>query len=160
MSFDVHLVASTSSPPPGVFEAKVDAALQALGAQGGVANETFRTHDGLETELYATGGGGAMFALRGLSLSMADAIFAVAEATACFILPPAEVLTPLRTPSNIGSPSVRDEEFPPPIPIADSAALMAVLNDGFDGWSRFRDQAVAAPLPRKKSWFSQLFSRS
>jgi hypothetical protein len=162
MSFDVHLLASTSSPPPGAFEAKVDAVLRALGAEGGVAEEGLRTHDGLEAELYAAGGGGAMFALRGFSPSMAEAIFAVADATSCFILSAAEVATPLRTPANAGDLAMNPEEaaeFPPPLPIADAAALMAIMAGDFDGWSRYRDQIQAAPKP-KKSWLGRLFSRS
>ncbi len=158
MSFDVHLIASTLSPPPGAFEAKVDAALQALGAEGRVVDQMFRARDGSEAELYAAGGGGAMFALRGFSPSMAEAVFAIAEVTSCFITWSAADALLLRTPSNLGE--TPDDDLPVPLLVDDAAALMTLLTDGFDGWSRFRDQVVAAPPPRKKSWLGQLFSRS
>jgi hypothetical protein len=158
MSFDVHLIASTLSPPPGAFEAKVDAALQALGVEGQVIDQMFRTHDGSEAEIYAEGGGGAMFTLRGFSSSVAEVVFTVADVTSCFITwSDADALL-LRTPSNLGA--TPDDDLPVPLLVDDAAALMTLLTGGFDGWSQLRDQVVAAPPPRKKSWLGQLFSRS
>ena len=104
-----------------------------------------------------------MFALRGFSPSIAEAIFAVADATSCFILSAAEVATPLRTPANAGDLVMDPDEaaeFPPPLPIADAAALMTIMGVDFDGWSHYRDQIQAAPQPKKTGWLSQLFSRS
>jgi hypothetical protein len=141
MSFDVHLIASSTSPAPAAFEALVDAALAHVGATGSVASEEILTHDGMVAELYASGGDGAMFALRGFSQSLADVIFAVAEATACFIVAADENPKAFRTPSNGGeAPTTEEDGFPPIVAIASATALAEALGNDFGSWSDYRDQ--------------------
>lgn len=128
---------------PVAFEALIDAALAKLGAAGSVASEEILTHDGMVAELYASGGDGAMFALRGFSQSLADVIFAVADATACFIVAADEDPKAFRTPSNDGeAPTTEEDGFPPIIAIASAKALAEALSDDFESWSDYRDQVA------------------
>jgi len=145
VSFDVHLIGSSTSPPAGEFEARVDAALQALDAVGSVESEDICTHDGWGFELYAAGGGGAMFSLRGFSPSIAQIVFAIAEATSCFVLSPDGELKAFRTPSNLGDPpAMEDEGSPVILPVSSDEELARFLAFGFDSWADFRDRAILA----------------
>ncbi|AYV46401.1 hypothetical protein CFHF_14765 [Caulobacter flavus] len=149
MSFDVFLQASDATPDGPDFDQAVEVVLASLGAQRNGVVVVLRDGGGFE---WFDG----MAALRGLTPGTCDVLFAIAEATASFILPTDGKDRALRTPGNPGQPP---EDFLPIEPVGDAMALYAALAPAFETWSDYRDQALADPPPRKKSWLSQLFSR-
>lgn len=179
MSFDVHLFASSKTPEPEAFKPLTSRVLQALGATGGLEDGNITLSDGAEFELFAGGGGGAMFALRGLTPSIAEAIFAVAEATGCFIFADSDGF--LRTPTNDGDLPDGAEDMAVET-VETAGALFQSLSGGFSVWADYRDRIVSsepqpileasepapseplpassAPAPVKNGWFASLFSKS
>lgn len=142
MSFDVFLVPSSATPDGGgEARAATERALTACGAHwGGSDDADIVLTTGEEIEFYGANdqNPGAMFALRGaLSSQLAQVIFAVADATRCFITAPLEQPRLLRTPGNKGQLSAEDAEEVGTeliVEIADAAGLVAELSGGLGAW--------------------------
>lgn len=138
MSFDVFLIASSTSPDGAQARVATDRALAACGARRGRHGEfDFMLANGGGQEFYGedddTAGG--MFALRGISPEVVQLIFAIADATRCFIIFPGEEPVALRTPSNDGE-LVGAEDLPIER-IADAQALAKRLGDPFGDWADY-----------------------
>ncbi len=83
MSFDVFLIPSGETPSGAAFQSRASAACESVGAtwiDGGVSFE-----NGGFVEVFGGDEGGGMFALRGFAPAIVEVIYAVADATSCFI---------------------------------------------------------------------------
>ncbi|MBI5939461.1 MAG: hypothetical protein HY859_03450 [Caulobacterales bacterium] len=143
MSFDVFLVAPEEEMPAEEAARALALALHAIGAA--LHGDELHLHDGRWIEFYGSGpGSGGMFALRGLDRSVAEAIYAVAEATSCFIVAAGGSKVAFRTPGNTKSPP--EELFPQEV-VEGPDELLAGLSDGHADWTAYRDQVVQSPPP-------------
>ena len=156
MSFDVHLVPSSATPDGSAARTATDAALKLCGARRAHPDQDLVLHTGEEVEFYgADDDPGGMFALRGvLTPELAQVIFEIADATACFVIAADEGRAVLRTPSNTGEPLLddeddldEDEEAWAVVPVADATELCERLMGGFTQWSDYRDHLFEAPSP-------------
>ena len=94
-----------------------------------------------------------MISMRGFSPSVAEVIFAIADATACFIIVADETPQAFRTPHNTGEPPHTESDgFPEIRPVDDGLTLAKLMSDDFWDWSDWRDQltTVANSNPPKK----------
>jgi hypothetical protein len=152
MSFDVHLLPSTATPDD--FGDVLRATLRSIGATDDLETIVMLA-DGASLEIFRGDDPrpGAMLAFRGFGLSHAQAIFVLADATACFIITDGEQGT-FKTPATGEAP----DDYPQPfVEVADGAALLALVEAGFAAWSDYRDQVVGRAPPQ--SFFGRLWSR-
>jgi hypothetical protein len=156
VSFDVHLIPSSATPDgPGARRA-ADAALALCGARRAHPDQDLVLCSGEEVEFYAAEDEpGGMFALRsGVSPELAQVIFEIADATACFVVAVDEGRALLRTPSNTGAPLLDDEGAAPGeeeawaiVPVADATELAERLMGGLMTWFDYRDHLFEPPFP-------------
>ena len=148
MSFDVFLIASSASPDGAQARVATDRALAACGARRGRHGEfDFMLANGGGQEFYGedddTAGG--MFALRGISPEVVHLIFAIADATRCFIIFPGEEPVALRTPSNDGE-LVGAEDLPIER-ITSPRALADRLGEPFGDWAAYAQSIGSGAAP-------------
>ncbi|HEY0648592.1 hypothetical protein [Phenylobacterium sp.] len=170
MSFDVFLVPSSATPGGPEARAATDGALLLCGARRAHPDQDLVLCTGEEVEFYgADDDPGGMFALRGgLSPELAQVIFEIADATACYIMAADESGAVLRTPGNSGAPLLADEDAGDEdevarevIPVADPAELAQRLMGGFEAWSGYRDGigTQAPPADEPNSLLGRFWSR-
>ena len=167
MSFDIHLIPSSASPDgPGAREA-TDAALALCRARRAHPDQDLVLCTGEEVEFYGDSDEpGGMFALRGaISPELAQVIFEIADATACFVVPVDDGCAFLRTPGNAGEPPTDDGEADDEteawevVAIADPTELAQRLTGGFTAWSDYRDHLFEQPSPEPDSLLGRFWSR-
>jgi hypothetical protein len=145
MSFDVFLIASSASPAGHDLRVATDRALASCGARRGRRGESdIVLASGGDQEFFDADDGeaGGMFALRGLHGEISEMIFAVADATRCFIIFPSnEEPVALRTPSNTGI-LVGGEDMPVER-VVSPRDLGARLAKPFGGWADYADSLDA-----------------
>jgi hypothetical protein len=161
MSFSVFLIESSASPPTEVFAAHADAALTKIRATGSVTRGDVVTNDGWSVGVYCDRGQGGMVKLQSLTLSIAELIFAVADATCCYIVSEDNGTVALRTHGNVGTlaMSADDEDKLKIVDIENPTALEAKLSEPFGAWSGYRDQILkpdASASPSSSSFFGRL----
>lgn len=163
MSFDVFLIPSSATPNATSWAKCVSQVLADAGAKTSGDGVDVTLPDGASFELHASGSPGAMFALRGFAPSICEAVYRLADATSCFIVPSGGTDAALRTPGNSGEPPP-GEGFPPIERVDSAAQLTTRLAPDFGNWSDFRDQVVSSsvkmePVPPPKGFWARLLSK-
>lgn len=138
MSFDVWLVPPDEAMSEEGARTAIDRALAEFGAD--LVDDEIAFRDGSYLTFYGEPFPGGYFSFRHLDARISAVIFAVADATGCFIVlsePPF-----LRTPSNRSPmPAGFDETFEP-VDVPDADDLLRRMEVRFLEWSDYRNQIV------------------
>jgi len=134
MSFDVFLIPSSETPDEPVFQSRASAACEGIGATW--LDDGVRFANGGSVEVYGGDEGGVMFALRAFAPAIVELIYAVADATSCFIMWEGDMH---RTPGNEGAlPGGNDVPFEL---VSSWQELGERIAPDFGDWSSFAAEA-------------------